>query len=100
MGKRAAEVELFVGNMSSIQREDTAFYAKGRTASHDNRTRTNSGQSRLSPYCESTSEEPSAGNPHAGFCGSRGRVTASGHPVRDKNPRMPFIPEFSTEKAP
>ena len=24
MGKRAAEVELFVGNMSSIQREDTA----------------------------------------------------------------------------
>jgi hypothetical protein len=28
MGKRAAEVELFVGNMSSIQREDSAFYAK------------------------------------------------------------------------
>ena len=45
MGKRAAEVELFVGNMSSIQREDTAFYAKRRTASHDNRTRTNSSQS-------------------------------------------------------
>jgi len=81
MGKRAADVELFVGNMSSIQREDSAFYAKRRTASHDNRTRTNSSQSRLSPYCESTSEEPSAGNPHAGFCGSRGRVTASGHPV-------------------
>jgi hypothetical protein len=39
MGKRAAEVELFVGNMSSIQREDSAFYAKRRTASHDNRTR-------------------------------------------------------------
>ena len=42
MGKRAAEVELFVGNMSFTQREDTAFYAKRRTASHDNRTRTNS----------------------------------------------------------
>src|SRR5580658_2651169 len=98
MGKRAADVELFEGNMSSIQREDSAFYTKRRTASHDNRTRTNSSQRRLSPYCESTSEEPSAGNPHAGFCGSRGRVTASGHPVRDKNPRMPFIPEFSTEK--
>ena len=42
MGKRAAEVELFVGNMSSIQREDSAFYAKRRTASHDNGTRTNS----------------------------------------------------------
>src|ERR1022692_5278164 len=41
MGKRAAEVELFVGNMSSIQREDSAFYAKRRSASHDNRTRTN-----------------------------------------------------------
>ena len=45
MGKRAAEVELFVGNMSSIQREDSAFYAKRRTASHDNETRTNSSQS-------------------------------------------------------
>ena len=28
VGKRAAEVELFVGNMSSIQREDSVFYAK------------------------------------------------------------------------
>src|SRR5215472_15559875 len=45
MGKRAAEVELFVGNMSSIQREDSAFYAKRRIASHDNRTRTNSSES-------------------------------------------------------
>ena len=45
MGKRVAEVEWFVGNMSSIQREDTAFYAKRRTASHDNRTRTNSSES-------------------------------------------------------
>ena len=35
----------------------------------------------LSPYCESTSEEPSAGNLHAGFCGSRRWATASGHPV-------------------
>ena len=35
MGKRAAEVDLFVGNMSSIQREDSAFYAKRRIASHD-----------------------------------------------------------------
>jgi hypothetical protein len=36
---------------------------------------------KLSPYCESTSDEPSAGNPHAGFCGSRRWVTASGDPV-------------------
>jgi hypothetical protein len=26
-------------------------------------------------------EERGAGNPHATFCGSRGRVTASGDPV-------------------
>jgi hypothetical protein len=45
MGKRAAEFELLVGNMGSIQREVTAFYAKRRTASHDNGTRTNSSQS-------------------------------------------------------
>jgi RNA-directed DNA polymerase len=38
---------------------------------------------KLSPYCESTSDEPSAGNLHAALCGSRRRVTASGHPVGD-----------------
>ncbi len=31
--------------------------------------------------CESLSEERSAGNPHATFCGSRRWVTASGDPV-------------------
>jgi hypothetical protein len=44
MGKRPAEVESFVGNMGSIQREDTGFYAKRRTASHGNGTRTNSSE--------------------------------------------------------
>lgn len=39
---------------------------------------------KLSPYCESSSDEPGAGNPHAGFCGSWRRVTASGHPVGDQ----------------
>jgi hypothetical protein len=42
---------------------------------------------RPSPNCESTSDEPSAGNPHAGFCGSPGWVTASGHPVAVSNGR-------------
>ncbi len=32
--------------------------------------------------CEPLFEERSAGNPHATFCGSRGRATASGDPVR------------------
>ena len=39
------------------------------------------GRCKLSPCCESTAEERSAGNPHATFCGNRRRVTASGHPV-------------------
>jgi predicted DCC family thiol-disulfide oxidoreductase YuxK len=42
------------------------------------------GRCRLSPYREPTSDEPSAGNPHAGFCGSRRWVTTSGHPVGDQ----------------
>ena len=45
MGKRPAEDESFEGNMGSIPREDSAFYAKRRIASHGNRTRTNSSES-------------------------------------------------------
>ena len=45
MGKRPAEVDLFVGDMGSIQWEDSAFYAKRRIANHGNRTRTNSSES-------------------------------------------------------
>ena len=44
MGKRPAGVELFEGNMGSIQWEGLAFYAKRRTASHGNRTRTDSSE--------------------------------------------------------
>ena len=40
------------------------------------------GSYRLLLYCESTFEERSAGNPHATFCESRRRVTASGDSVR------------------
>ena len=38
MGKRSAVVELFLGDMGSIQREITAFYSKRRTADHGNET--------------------------------------------------------------
>jgi hypothetical protein len=38
MGKRPAEIESFLGNISSIQREETAFYAKRREASYGNGT--------------------------------------------------------------
>jgi hypothetical protein len=46
MGKRPAEIEPFVGNMGSIQWEDTAFYATRRSASHDNGTRADSSERR------------------------------------------------------
>jgi hypothetical protein len=36
---------------------------------------------KLSPCCEAPSDERSAGNLHATFCGSRERATALGHPV-------------------
>ena len=39
------------------------------------------GSCKHSLCCESVCEERSAGNPHAPFCGSRRRVTASGDPV-------------------
>jgi len=39
------------------------------------------GRCSLSLRCEATSDERSAGNPHATFCGSRGWATAPGHPV-------------------
>src|SRR5215470_4416991 len=43
------------------------------------------GSYKLSQCCESSSEERSAGNPHATFCGNRGRATASGDPVVSSN---------------
>jgi hypothetical protein len=45
MGKRPAEVDSFLGNMSSMQREDTVLYATRGTTSHGNETGTNSGES-------------------------------------------------------
>ena len=62
MGKRSAVVELFLGDMGSMQRE-------------------------LQPSiesCEPTAEERGAGDPHATFYGSRGRPTASGDPVGEE----------------
>ena len=46
------------------------------------RLRSRIGSCKHSLRCESVCEERSAGNPHAPFCGSRRRVTASGDPVR------------------
>src|SRR5215471_6761777 len=48
-----------------------------------------------SPYCEATSEERSAGNPHATFCGSRRWATTSGHPVGTG--QLVSLPRSSTD---
>lgn len=42
------------------------------------------GSCKRSRCCESTAEERSAVTPHATFCGSRGRVTASDDPVENE----------------
>src|SRR6516225_916669 len=51
------------------------------------------GSYKLPQCCESSSEERSAGNLHATFCGNRGRATASGDPVGG-TARCPPIPIF------
>src|ERR1700726_1402086 len=72
MGKRS----VVLGRHGLHSTGVTAFYSERRSADHGNETRTDSSES-----CEPTAEERGAGNPHATFCGSRGRATASGDPV-------------------
>ncbi len=69
--------------LSSIEAETRALSRRGGRYS-DHAWPCHTGSSRHSLCCESLSEERSAGNPHATFCGSRGRVTASGHPVNGR----------------
>src|SRR5262245_56372071 len=52
------------------------------------------GSCRHSRCCESIAEERGAGNPHATFCGNRGRVTASGDPVGWETGRWPSAPSY------
>ena len=74
MGKRSAVVELFLGDMGSMQRE--LRLATRREDQLTMETKLDSSES-----CEPTAEERGAVKPHATFCGSRRRVTASGDPV-------------------
>src|SRR5713101_203047 len=88
-GKRPADDAPIEGNMSAIQRAVTGLYTKRGT--HQSCQRDSKGEQRkLGKHkpsrsntlcCESSSEERSAGNPHATFCGSRRWVTAVGDPV-------------------
>src|SRR5260221_13008943 len=77
MGKRSAVVELFLGDMGSMQRELRPSTQREDQLTMETKLETDSSES-----CEPTAEERGAGNPHATFCGSRGRATASGDPVK------------------
>jgi hypothetical protein len=100
MGKRPAAVELFLGDMGSIQweiqpasqREDLLAMATKLEQLAANllrpKRRLLTGSCKRSRCCESTAEERSAVTPHATFCGSRGRVTASDDPVGGETERL------------
>ena len=79
MGKRSAVVELFLGDMGSMQRELRPSTQREDQLTMETKLETDSSES-----CEPTAEERGAGNPHATFCGSRGRATASGDPVGEE----------------
>jgi hypothetical protein len=51
------------------------------TSSRNPSCASRTGSCKHSQCCESTAEEPGAGNLHAGFCGNGGRATASRDPV-------------------
>jgi hypothetical protein len=101
MGKRSAVVELFLGDMGSIQwetqpvasqREDLLTMATKLEQIATNlprpKRRPLTGDRKCSRCCESTAEERSAVTPHATFCGSRRRVTASDDPVGGETGRV------------
>src|SRR3954468_13423831 len=76
MGKRPAGVELFEGNMVSMQRGIRPSMQRDEPPTME------TGLERIADKCcEPTPEERSAGNLHATFCGRRRQVTASAHPV-------------------
>jgi hypothetical protein len=50
--------------------------------------------------CEPSSEERSAGNPHATFCGSWWRVTATGDPVGAAVTLLPYPTLMSPRRTP
>jgi hypothetical protein len=90
MGKRSAAGELFLGNMGSIQRETRPSMQR-----EDQLTMETKLERIAAKCCESPVEERSAGNPHATFCGSGRRATASRDPVGGAE-RLPPIPIFGT----
>src|SRR5215472_12259313 len=92
MGKRSAVGELFLGNMGSIQRETRPSMQR-----EDQPTMETKLERIAAQCCESPVEERSAGNPHATFCGSGRRATASRDPVgRSAAPRRTYTGSAAT----
>src|SRR6516165_6290291 len=79
MGKRSAAGELFLGNMGSIQWETRPSMQR-----EDQQTM----ETRLGQIAASA--ERSAVNPHATFCGSGRRATASRDPVGGESLPDPY----------
>src|SRR3954453_18517232 len=91
MGKRPAGVELFEGNMVSMQRGIRPSMQRDEPPTME------TGLERIADkFCESTPEERSAGNLHATFCGRRRQVTASAHPVCALKAHETMSPEMAT----
>ena len=76
MGKRSAVVELFLGDMGSIQRETRPSMQR-----EDQLTMETKLEQIAASAVKQLPKSVGAGNPHATFCGNRGRATASGDPV-------------------
>jgi hypothetical protein len=106
MGKRSAVVELLLGNMGSMQweirpsmqREDQPTMATKleqiAVKVCDTSCVSRTGSCKNSQHCEPTTEEPGAGNLHAGFCGNGGRVAPSRDPVRWETGCWPVGPKL------
>src|SRR5215475_6920658 len=101
MGKRSAVVGLLLGNMGSMQRETRPSMQREDQPTMATKLEqiapscvSPTGSCKHSQCCKSTAEEPGARNLHAGFCGNRGRATASGDPVGWETGRWPLAPSY------
>ena len=72
----SAVVELFLGDMGSIQRETRPSIQR-----EDQLTMETKLEQIAASAVKQLPKSVGAGNPHATFCGNRGRATASGDPV-------------------
>ena len=95
MGKRSAAVELLLGNMGSIQRELRPSIQR-----EDQLTMETKLEQIAASAVKQLPKSVGAGNPHATFCGNRGRATASGDPVgEEKSSSLPRPSALERKRA-